>query len=201
MDATAIVTKPKSLLDLPIEIRLKIYGYALISNKEIHLSATRTARYDWSPYEPSPQTKPQVALLRTCKEINREATPILYGKNKFEIQFSWQYEAEFSFLRNLRAGTVNHIDNLCYHLEGRWDSEPVYISLRDIHDYMPLFRGRTFLKAIVLNHLEMCYLGTIDHRVGFPPSNDLWCGWHFVEKEDVEFFDALNKSFGQKIIM
>ncbi|EOO02948.1 hypothetical protein UCRPA7_1545 [Phaeoacremonium minimum UCRPA7] len=59
------------LLDLPVEIRLEIYSYLLV-----------TQDYDkLRPVPGGPRLSLGTPLLRTCKQINAEATPVLYGSN------------------------------------------------------------------------------------------------------------------------
>ena len=61
-------------LSLPLETRLRIYEYIFIGKPQV------------VPYykPPGPHPLPP-AILRTCKQIHNEASPILYSKNTFLI--------------------------------------------------------------------------------------------------------------------
>jgi hypothetical protein len=73
---TAITTTggtlaPATFLDLPVEIRLEIYAYLLILPPYTKLQVLR------------PSTKLHASVLLVNRQINAEATPILYTKNLF----------------------------------------------------------------------------------------------------------------------
>lgn len=79
---------------LPLEIRLQIYEELLCSHERIAISPSRrqqsieTERCSYCGYphlQVTPPWRPKVTVLRTCKQINNEATPILYRKNEFVI--------------------------------------------------------------------------------------------------------------------
>ncbi|KAH8815616.1 hypothetical protein F5884DRAFT_184362 [Xylogone sp. PMI_703] len=75
--ATRIMTKSRfSFMELPVEIRLKIYSYLLLSPEE-HISIPRKTA--------SSTFDPAVSILRTCKLLNEEATPLLYSHNNFLV--------------------------------------------------------------------------------------------------------------------
>ncbi|KAK8029752.1 hypothetical protein PG993_011043 [Apiospora rasikravindrae] len=60
-----------NFLDLPIEIRLHIYAYLLIAQKPIRFFRALGS-----------------AILRTSKQVLLEASPVLYGNNKFELIYA-----------------------------------------------------------------------------------------------------------------
>lgn len=68
-------------IQLPPEIRVKIYNILLISPEVICIGSENSGTSRTAPKLPYPP----VSLLRTCKKIDEEATPILYGKNDFTI--------------------------------------------------------------------------------------------------------------------
>ncbi|KAF2853569.1 hypothetical protein T440DRAFT_547866 [Plenodomus tracheiphilus IPT5] len=100
-------SRPASFLTLPREIRDMIYDYSLISRRDVliidsieyglppawaydenkymfqkedfHVEHLRDRSFHASAVEIS------IALLRTCRQINKEASPIVYGKNTFMI--------------------------------------------------------------------------------------------------------------------
>ncbi|KAF9870825.1 hypothetical protein CkaCkLH20_11724 [Colletotrichum karsti] len=96
------VPRRLTFLDLPYELRLDIYELLLLSAEPVIVSSSRRQlRVKVEPPEhqnaylraprPTPRTvtlnhrKPHVALLQTCRQINREATPLLYRKNDFIV--------------------------------------------------------------------------------------------------------------------
>lgn len=60
-----------NLLDLPVEVRLEIYSYLLITSDYHRLQ----------PIMGGPRLSMGTPLLRTCKQIHAEAAPVLYGCN------------------------------------------------------------------------------------------------------------------------
>ncbi|KAF2419873.1 hypothetical protein EJ08DRAFT_33354 [Tothia fuscella] len=65
---------PKGFLDLPAEIRIKIYNFCFYLGKmtKVHLAERRSLSSQ---------------LLRTCSQVYAEGLPILYGTNKFDFHF------------------------------------------------------------------------------------------------------------------
>lgn len=87
-----------SLLRLPPELRLRVYRHLLLTRSyypifhgprnfhlQIHLRHPQLYPGDLWP-----------EILATCKLIHQEGTPILYGENTFEQQFSWPPKRLFS---------------------------------------------------------------------------------------------------------
>ena len=66
------------LLRLPAELRNRIYEYALAPTGTICLSTSKSKRFATSPVVAP-------ALLATCKQINEEATGVLYSENSICI--------------------------------------------------------------------------------------------------------------------
>ncbi|KAL3428111.1 hypothetical protein PVAG01_01620 [Phlyctema vagabunda] len=66
-----------SMMELPTELRLKICEYLVVSPAEKITIPSKTAD--------DTATLPHAAILRTCHQLNREATPLLYGRNNFAI--------------------------------------------------------------------------------------------------------------------
>jgi hypothetical protein len=78
MDTTE-APKLSLLLSLPAELRLRIYSFALAPTGSIYLHRTSTKRYAVTPSTISP------ALLATCRQINYEASGVLYTENVVHI--------------------------------------------------------------------------------------------------------------------
>ena len=66
------------LLDLPLDIRLRIYSELLVQDSPVEFSEVPHGKQCFSP-----------ALLRVNKSVNREAIPLLYSNNCF--RFSHEY--------------------------------------------------------------------------------------------------------------
>ena len=89
--------KTTSFLDLPPEIRLKVYQFLLLTRStKVIEPMFNMAQHDLQP-----------AILRTCKLINKEAGAVLYGENIF-VQI---IHDEPLFLRQLRR---NEVSLLCH---------------------------------------------------------------------------------------
>ncbi|PPJ54964.1 hypothetical protein CBER1_08981 [Cercospora berteroae] len=68
-------------LDLPTEIRLRVYEHLLVVNTSLKLRPER------KPYTNVSYTKYglQPSIIATCQLIYLEAVPILYGRNEFQV--------------------------------------------------------------------------------------------------------------------
>jgi len=81
-------TKPRPhLLSIPSELRNRIYGYALLEPKGITISPGNTQQ--------------QPAILRTCRQIRREAIGIYYSDNNFRVTVCWHDGCKLLPLRRL----------------------------------------------------------------------------------------------------
>jgi hypothetical protein len=83
------------LLDLPSELRNRIYELVLVATKDIETDTwckRPPARVPVTPDEIQYAMEP--ALLATCKKIHREGLPIFYGQNVFYGGFvEWDWPA------------------------------------------------------------------------------------------------------------
>ncbi|KAM0438684.1 hypothetical protein ACHAPT_001440 [Fusarium lateritium] len=88
-----------SLFTLPVEIRLCIYRHLLISKSFPTIYPDPSGFRVLPPvyYNAPVQAHPQI--LATCRQINREATPILYSENIFRREFLWRREYMASGLK------------------------------------------------------------------------------------------------------
>jgi len=77
-------SKPKrdSFMDLPRELRDRIYRLAMVGKEPVD-------------FENPINFSRSAALLRTCKIIHEEATEVLYGENSFNFARSRQYRGKF----------------------------------------------------------------------------------------------------------
>ncbi|SCN92111.1 uncharacterized protein FFNC_08668 [Fusarium fujikuroi] len=77
------------LMSIPAEIRLKIYRRLLISRHHARLHKSKegfrlVAKETWGYFL---DIHPQI--LRTCRQVNQEATPILYSQTLFQRGYKW----------------------------------------------------------------------------------------------------------------
>jgi hypothetical protein len=68
----SLISEPLCLLNLPPEIRSNIYDLLLVAPNGIMTCSHKD-------FIPHPQ------ILRVCRQIHTEASPILYGKNQFHL--------------------------------------------------------------------------------------------------------------------
>ncbi|PMD36545.1 hypothetical protein L207DRAFT_586250 [Hyaloscypha variabilis F] len=99
-----------NFMALPPEIRVQIYNVLLVSSGTIDISSDPavlcTANTSALPYPP-------LSILRTCKQVNEEATPILYGKNSFTISLPNDPSPTF-LLSNFRWTTLTVLKSLTF---------------------------------------------------------------------------------------
>ncbi|KAK4497150.1 hypothetical protein PRZ48_011600 [Zasmidium cellare] len=103
----------RTFLDLPPEIRNEIYLLALQHNRPLQVIRV------WIKHQytlKSDRSSCNTALLATCRTINKEATPVLYGSNSIVIggasvpEFVAQIGASVKHLRQIEVsfhGTIN----------------------------------------------------------------------------------------------
>ncbi|KXT00815.1 hypothetical protein AC578_2978 [Pseudocercospora eumusae] len=78
----------KSFLDLPAELRNKIYELILTSDVEIHMVRNKFKNHEWRAWRIRLNQVTAVrdtSLLRTNRQIYSETKPILYGGNAFVV--------------------------------------------------------------------------------------------------------------------
>lgn len=78
-----------NFLDIPTEIRLKIYTFLLIAQEPICF-------YDALCSE----------ILRTCKQVFLEASPVLYSDNEFQLIHEFEFDGDWEMERSLRRPRV-----------------------------------------------------------------------------------------------
>ncbi|CAK4034231.1 Hypothetical predicted protein [Lecanosticta acicola] len=113
-----------SFLDLPPEIRNTIYQLALEKSQSIGIKSSMHRHYERyykdSTLPKSAKVMPilplnlSINILRTCKTIHQEATPILYGANRFHFHCCCHFKhfaetiggASLRYLRELRFAAL-----------------------------------------------------------------------------------------------
>ncbi|KAK3629413.1 hypothetical protein LTR56_018077 [Elasticomyces elasticus] len=91
-------TQRSRLFTIPAEVRVRIYEYALISNAPIVIE----------------KDEPQPNILRTCRQIRKEAMSIYYTENDFSMTIhQWDGLAAVPFRKlMLKYRTNNKVGNL-----------------------------------------------------------------------------------------
>ncbi|KAI4610636.1 hypothetical protein J4E83_008250 [Alternaria metachromatica] len=82
---TTTVFTPFRFLDLPVELRIMVYEELVVVGKVFYTPddyAVKTEKRfkDWKSYR-----APQLAILRTCKQVHKEAEEVYLGKNLFVL--------------------------------------------------------------------------------------------------------------------
>ena len=111
MAATEAPT-PSRLLSLPAELRLRIYSFTLAPTGSIYLHRTSTKRYAVTPSNISP------ALLATNRQINYEATGVLYTENTVHIAVDG-HDASWPAINEARLPqpVLQKLEHLCVLLD------------------------------------------------------------------------------------
>ncbi|KAK1654860.1 hypothetical protein BDP81DRAFT_89845 [Colletotrichum phormii] len=129
--------RPRRLdfFSLPYELRLDIYELLLLTPEPIIVSSSRRqlhvkveppehqVAYLRAP-RPRPRVvslthrKPHVEILQTCRQIEQEATPILYGRNSFVVGFRLcvrqSHQVEEPFIRRLRLSILLQLRSVTF---------------------------------------------------------------------------------------
>ena len=119
-----------TLLDLPREVRDQILGEVLFPgekepddvSEQDYLGLAPTAVRQIFPYDTNEDRKPrfEVAIIRTCKQLQHEAEWILYGTSSWNLMYQdWcdgikkSYEFFENFPKRLRR-LVQRVERKCY---------------------------------------------------------------------------------------
>ena len=97
------------LLDLPPELRLRVYDYIYVQPLICHLTVVRHARiyrHQFFLEEDVSHPCQVAALMKTCKITAQEATPILFDTVTFVLDFQHtfqeKYPVDHAFLKHAR---------------------------------------------------------------------------------------------------
>ena len=111
------MTKPH-LLSLPYDVRRLIYEYYFPVNKHIHLTSGPLSKKVIPEGSIESRLPPEAtSLMRVCKQVNLETTPILYATNTFfmvanETLQAQSYWISSRWLHNLRIPTRQMVKKL-----------------------------------------------------------------------------------------
>ncbi|KAK5170576.1 uncharacterized protein LTR77_005164 [Saxophila tyrrhenica] len=108
-----MATSPRChLIELPAELRLRIYEYALAPTGSLFLTSNRDYRY---------QVEPTIspALLATCHQIHHEASSILYEQNSVCIKLDVT-DNSFPIISSSRLPqrVLEKLQHICLILDG-----------------------------------------------------------------------------------
>ena len=115
------------LLELPAEIRLIIYEYALTSQSPITPRLKRAQKAESKEAQADAEgssaqaNASSLALLQTCQLVNREARPVYYASNGF--RFTSAKDLAF-FLHHTGPGLLNEVRKL--HIEELVTFKPLF---------------------------------------------------------------------------
>ncbi len=97
-ETTSFIANKPTFLGLPREVRDMIYEYCLVVNYELNPHPTDYEQYEMQ--RPLPR-KPDVALLKTNKQIHDEAAIVLYGKNIWRVSHQSNIAVKHQIWRNV----------------------------------------------------------------------------------------------------
>ena len=111
-------------LDLPFDVRQLLYKACFAVDSELHLDYKRERHHKNRERKATHKPPSHVAFLRTCKMVHNEATPILYGHNKFVIlgrpsRWTWIQAYLGVFIKDIIGPTPRqHITNVRIDMTG-----------------------------------------------------------------------------------
>nr|POF22057.1 hypothetical protein CFP56_36144 [Quercus suber] len=111
-------------LDLPCEIRNMIYELVLLHEDPIEL---------WR-LEPRRRQQFDIEILRVNKTIYREASPMFYGQNRFELR-EYNHSLIESLLLLIGTPNARLIQHVVVDLKSVLDLKPFASSYRLVHNY------------------------------------------------------------------
>ncbi|KAK4612199.1 hypothetical protein CLAFUW4_13412 [Fulvia fulva] len=116
-DASAPSSPRTGFFDLSAELRNRIYSHLLEDTREINLWHARGAMDSPARIRRNPHHRRYLSvhpqILSTCKQIHNEATPMLYGSNRFSV---FEPSDAVKFFVQIR-GSVQYIRHLGVEIE------------------------------------------------------------------------------------
>lgn len=164
------VPEPKlSLFSLPRRVRLRIYRYAL---KAIRSSGRGSDQIMIGVYskEPKPSSP---ALLRACRAINLEATPVLYQINTFQFSYPAKALQWLNVIGTTNVGFLSYLRIFVHGTDGRSEAEDWYLFLKMLGGW-----------AKDLYHLDL-YLDYEPPHMGLGRSTKFYEGMSSIKSLDI----------------
>ena len=105
-----------TFLLLPLELRLQIYKYMFLCKKPIMMDKNRQHRTERSL---------PLSVLRTCKQIHQEASPILYSQNIFALTWPDQI---CKWLTQIGRANIKLLKTIHILVLPKWNEEEEYFA-------------------------------------------------------------------------
>ena len=116
---------------LPFEIRHAIYLYAL-GGDIVHLNSTSAVTemgYPTHQWSEQPRPKNRLCLLKTCRQIYIEASPVFYSTNTFGIVGAHNLSVFCDFFQTLRKDRLDSIASV--YINCQLDASISYVFLQE----------------------------------------------------------------------
>ena len=174
--------KPFSFLQLPLELRLKIYGYVLVHEKQ-PLRLLKTPRKTQLT-----TSNHSLAILTTSRQLNTEAYPVFLSGNTFSLNGT---TAHYQWLKKLGASGQAALRNVIFAGTSVAHSHPY--SQTNFHIFN-ILAGCPKLSLTIDMHcaqlVSLYHMGTFDYLHGFARASYVlqedraskpWCPPHAVK--------------------
>ncbi|KAF2871087.1 hypothetical protein BDV95DRAFT_607369 [Massariosphaeria phaeospora] len=171
---TAAATTPSktetiTFLTLPVEMRLEVYELLLVnrSNETAQgwetVGTTNQKKIPLDEAQPGQDQGLEPAILRTCKQIYKEARSVLYSRNAFII--AKPREAHYTIMKCMERDALSSIKTMhlwvSYASQSAPDYVPVYANAAEKHQWFKLLKTIRN-KATGLRHLEIALDANIE---------------------------------------
>jgi hypothetical protein len=149
-----------NFLSLPAEVRYEIYKLLLVRKHEVI-----------DPYEGQHALVP--SILATNSTILKEARPLLYGHNIYNLEhFDWDREADIisEFLDNIGEANASHLKSICIAFPQLANyGDHIGPTPGNIEILEKLASACTNLKTLTLNSLSTNAIENVLAELGDPP--------------------------------